>query len=153
MAELGATGETLSIDGHKRIINYGAPDPEIIPISYADAVQVLKSALAGLPNIPQAPAHIVLAPHAQPPHRQWSLALDEQHETGFALRPMLPFHGQPTGPDVLRVAMHALAAAPIGPVPLDEVSVPDDSHYATRINSQMNIPAAIKDGLKTYYPI
>ena len=151
MAALGANGEALTVGGQPRLINYGQPDPEIAPITYAQAVQVLTDALAHLPNIPKAPPQFVRASRFKPKHT-WSLALDEQHETGFALRPMLPFQGMQTGPDTMRLALTAVAAAPIGPVPLDRVSVPDDPNYAAKIRGQMNIPPAIKDGLKTFYP-
>jgi len=152
MTALGVQGEVLSVGGQKRVINYGTPDSEIVPITYAQTVEVLTEALANLPNIPKAPpqpAHASVAP----PRRHWSLALDEQHETGFALRPMLPFNGLRTGPDVSRLAAAEVAAAPVGPVPLDRVSVPDDPNYAAAIKGQMNIPQDIKDGLKAFYPV
>lgn len=152
MDALGAKGETLTVGGQQRVINYGNPDPEIAPITYAQAIQVLTDALADLPNIPKAPPQLVHALGPKPRH-SWSLALDEQHETGFALRPMLPFKGMQTGPDATRLALTAVAAAPIGPVPLDKVSVPDDPNYTTRISGQMNIPPDIKDGLKAFYPV
>jgi len=56
-----------------------------------------------------------------------------------------------TGPDVTRLAVAAVAAAPIGPVPLDRVNVPDDPIYGAKIKSQINIPENIKDGLKAFY--
>jgi hypothetical protein len=151
MTALGANGETLTVGGQKRVINYGKPDPDIVPITYAHAVQVLTDALANLPAIPKAPPQLMQALGAKPAHT-WSLALDEQHETGFALRPMLEFEGMPTGPDANRLALAAVAAVPIGPVPLDKVSVPDDPDYAAKIQGQMNIPEDIKDGLKAFYP-
>jgi hypothetical protein len=64
---------------------------------------------------------------------------------------MLPFKGMRTGPDATRLALTAVAPAPIGPVPLDKVSVPDDPNYPAKIIGQMNIPQDIKDGLKTFY--
>jgi hypothetical protein len=148
MAALGANGETISVGGQPRVINYGTPDPEIEPITYAQAIEVLSEALANLPKIPQAPAGLAAAAE---PKRAWRLALDEQEETGFALRPMLPFKGMQTGPDMARLAQNAIADAPIGPVPLDQVSVPDDFDYFSMIEGQANIPEAVKDGLRSFY--
>lgn len=150
MSKLGVTGEAITVGGKHHVINYGAPDPDIIPITYAQTLTVLKDALANLPNIPAPPPGVMHA-FAAPPKHTWSLALDEQNDTGFALRPMLDFQGAPTGPDSSKLSVSEVAAAPIGPVPLDKVSVPDDPHYFDRINAQMNIPQAIKDGLKAFY--
>ena len=152
MAALGAAGEPIEVGAVARSINYGEPDPGIIAITHLQAMQVLGDALAHLPQVPTPPpgaAHILSAP----PGKQWRLALDEQQATGYALRTMLSFHGAATGPDVERMALNQLEAAPVGPVPLDKVSVPDDPGYAATIDRQRNIPADIKAGLKTYYPL
>jgi 5-methylthioadenosine/S-adenosylhomocysteine deaminase len=152
MKAMGATGESMTVGGARRNIDYGKPDPEIAPLSYRQAVQVLTHALAELPTIPTAPPRVLHDLSARLKHR-WTLALDEQHDTGFALRPMLPLHGEPTGPDVSRIDQAHVDAAPIGPVPLDKASVPDDHEYAANLNAQINIPQNIKDGLRAYYPI
>jgi 5-methylthioadenosine/S-adenosylhomocysteine deaminase len=151
MIALGTEGETLMVGGQPRVINYGTPDPEIVPITYAEAIQVLEDALAHLPNVPTATPQVLnaLGPQTK---RHWSLALDEQHDTGFALRPMLEFNGSHTGPDVNRLALKEIAAAPIGPVPLDKVCVPNDPEYFDKLAGQMNIPQDIKDGLRSHYP-
>ncbi len=150
MSTLGAQGETITIGGEKRVISYGTPDPEITPISFADTTTVLAAALANLPNTPAPPPHLVHALGPKPKH-VWSLALDEQHQTGFSLRPMLDFQGEPTGPDAQRLSSQEIVKQPVNPVPLDAVSVPDDKSYFDKINNQTNIPKNIKDGLKTFY--
>jgi hypothetical protein len=68
----------------------------------------------------------------------------------LSLRPRLPLAGQPTGPDAL--LDRTLAAIPLEPVPLDPVSVSDDPGYAGNLQAQRNLPAAIKEALKTFYP-
>lgn len=154
MEALKADGEDLIVGDQQRRINYGQSDPEIVPITYAHAIQVLTEVLGQLPDIPKAPLQLVRASGSKSqfkPQHNWSLALDEQHETGFALRPMLPYNGMQTGPDTTRLALTAVAATPIGPVPLDKVSVPDDPNYAAKIKGQRNIPPAIVEGLKTFY--
>src|SRR5262249_37389944 len=89
---------------------------------------------------------------ARPP--TWRLALDEQHPTGFALRPRLPLAGQPTGPDAsLDRTLAALAAVPLEPVPLDPVSVADDPGYAAALQAQKNLDPAMKEALKAFYPV
>ena len=152
MTALGVNGESLSVGGQPRVINYGEGDPDIPPVTHAQAVELLTEALANLPAIPEAPPHLLRALEAGVKHR-WRLALDEQADTGFALRPMLPYQGKRTGPDVIRFSVEALAAVPIGPVPLDRVSVPDDPQYAANLNAQGNIPDPIKEGLRTFYPL
>jgi hypothetical protein len=57
---------------------------------------------------------------------------------------------EPTGPDAL--LDRTLAAIPLEPVALDPVSVADDSGYANNLQAQRNLPAAIKEALKTFYP-
>jgi hypothetical protein len=46
-----------------------------------------------------------------------------------------------------------LLSRTIEPVALDPVSVSDDPGYANNLQAQRNLPAAIKEGLKTFYPI
>ena len=153
MTALGANGETLTVGGQSRVISYGEGDPDLPLVSHAQAVELLAGALAKLPAIPKPPPDLRSALVARPGRPRWGLALDEQADTGFALRPMLPYKGKRTGPDVTRMAFEHLVAVPIGPVPIDRVTVPDDPQYAANLNGQQNIPEPIKDGLKTFYPL
>jgi hypothetical protein len=84
--------------------------------------------------------------------QQWRLALDEQLPTGFALRPRLPFAGDPTGPDAsLDKTAVAAPGKPLEPLPLDPVSVVDDANYAKSLQAQRNLSPEMKNGLKTFY--
>jgi 5-methylthioadenosine/S-adenosylhomocysteine deaminase len=154
MSSLGAAGETLTVGGKPRVIDYGPGDPKVPSVTFADARASMTEALERLPHLledeaagrgvgPQGPA-------AGAP--QWRLALDEQLPTGFALRPRLPLDGQPTGPDTLLDRSAALAQ-PLEPLALDPVSVADDANYAKTLQAQRNLRPAIKEGLKAFYPI
>ena len=155
MSSLGATGETLTLGGKPRIIDYGPGDPKVPSVTYGEARDALADALQRLPHLLADEAagrgvgHRALAARAP----QWRLALDEQLPTGFALRPRLPLGGQPTGPDALLDRTVAAASAkPLEPLPLDPVSVADDVNYATVLQAQRNLSPAIKAGLKAFYP-
>jgi hypothetical protein len=153
MSSLGAVGETLTVGGNPRMIDYGPGDPKVPPVTYAEARSALADAFHRLPHLlADEAAGRGVGPHAlgrgAPP---WRLALDEQMPTGFALRPRLPFDGRPTGPDAS--FDRTLAAVPLEPVALDPVSVVDDTSYAKTLQAQPNLGAAIKEGLKAFYPI
>jgi hypothetical protein len=153
MTALGQTGEEVPLGGQTRVINYGPGDPRIPVVTFAEAQAALTDALNRVPTLlsDENAGHGVsghkLAQIAGLP--QLRLALDEQHYSGFALRPRLPFANTLTGPDA--VAAIAAAAVPLKPLKLDAVAVADDPGYGALLQGQMNIPAAIKLALKSIY--
>jgi len=153
MASLGVTGETLTVGGKPRMIDYGAGDPKVPSVTFADAQVSMTDALRRLPHLLEDEAagrgvgQRALAAGAP----QWRLALDEQLPTGFALRPRLLLAGQPTGPDAWFDRSAAAPAQPLEPLPLDPVSVADDANYAKTLQTQGNLRPAIKEGLKAFY--
>jgi 5-methylthioadenosine/S-adenosylhomocysteine deaminase len=153
MSLLGAKGEALNVGEKPRIVDYGPGDPKVPPVTYAEARNAMADALQRLPHLlaDEAAGRGVgqhpLAQQASP----WRLALDEQLPTGFALRPRLPRDGEPTGPDAS--LDRTLAAIPLEPVALDPVSVADDPGYPKNLQDQRNLPAAIKEALRAFYPI
>jgi amidohydrolase family protein len=153
MSSLGGVGETLTVGGKPRIIDYGPRDPKVPPVTYAEAGSALADALHRLPHLlADEAAGRGVGPHALGRRASpWRLALDEQMPTGFALRPRLPLDGRPTGPDAS--LDRTLAAAPLVPVALDPVSIADDPGYAKTLQAQRNLGAAIKEGLAAFYPI
>jgi cytosine/adenosine deaminase-related metal-dependent hydrolase len=156
MAALGAAGERLTVGGKRRVIDYGPGDPKVPSVTYAEARAALADALQRLPHLlaDEAAGRGVGGQRLAAGPPQWRLALDEQRPTGFALRARLPFAGQPTGPDVaLDRTLAALAAVPLEPVPLDPVSVADDSGYARNLQAQKNLDPAIKEAFEAFYPI
>jgi cytosine/adenosine deaminase-related metal-dependent hydrolase len=150
MAALGAAGESIALGSETRIVDYGPNDPKVPPITFAETTAKLDDALASLPTLLQQPAHLAVHAAAMPAFR---LALDEEHLGHEALRASLPYHGKPTGPGPKLAAHLKTVAATTPPVSLtrDPVSVADDAGYAALLQGQINIPAAIKDGLKAYY--
>jgi 5-methylthioadenosine/S-adenosylhomocysteine deaminase len=153
MSALGAAGETLTVGDKPRMIDYGPGDPKVPRVTYAEARDAMADALHRLPHLlaDEAAGRGVGSPALAGRGSPWRLALDEQLPTGFALRPRLPLAGTPTGPDAF--LDRTLAAIPLEPVALDPVSVSDDPGYANNLQAQRNLPAAIKEGLKTFYPI
>jgi len=153
MTSLGAAGEKLTVGDKPRMIDYGAGDPKVPPATFAEARDAMADALHRLPHLltDEAAGRRVgqRAPAAQ--RSPWRLALDEQSPTGFALRPRLPLAGAATGPDA--ELDRTFAAIPLEPVALDPVCVADDPDYAKNLQAEQNLPAAIKEGLKTFYPV
>jgi hypothetical protein len=131
MSALVAAGETLTVGGKPRMIDYGPGDPKVPRVTYAEARDAMTDALHRLPHLlPDEAAKRGAEARALAGQRSpWRLALDEQLPTGFALRPRLPLAGTPTGPDA--VLDRTLGAIPLEPVNLDPVSVADDPGYAT----------------------
>jgi hypothetical protein len=91
-----------------------------------------------------------------PTTRVWSLALDEICSCGVELAPRLPFSGPRdfTGPE--RAPPALTKAAPslssiLNPVKLDSLTVADDNTFLDLMQSQPNVPAAIKTGLGALY--
>lgn len=152
MSALGETGETVRLGSTTRIINYGAGDPRLPPLTFAQAKSAMADALSRLPTLLDdekegrgVAGHTLAAPVGP----QLRLALDEEHSGGFALRPRLPFNGRPTGPDAAFTA--AAKPLPLRALPLDPPTVTDDPNYGAILQAQTNIPPAIKAGLKSYY--
>ena len=154
MSALGASGETLTIGGEPRIIDYGVGDPKVPVVTYAEARAGLADALHRLPHLlaDEAAGRGVGRRALRAPAPQWQLALDEQLPTGFALRPRLLFAGDPTGPDIsLDRTAAASPTKPLEPLPLDPVSVVDDPNYASALQAQRNLSPEIKETLKAFY--
>ena len=153
MAALGTSGESFKLSAHKRVIDYGPGDARVPTLTYAEAHAAMVDALSRLPHLHtdekagKGVNHHVLTKSAAP---QLHLALDEQHDGGYALRPRLLFHGEPTGPDA---DPHLGAKAPVTlkPLKIDPPTVADDPHYAANLQAQINIPAEIKLQLKSFY--
>ena len=153
MSALGQSGETVPLGNTTRVINYGPGDPRLPMLSFEEARAAMADALSRLPTLledERAGRGVSGQSLVAPTRPQLRLALNEEHLGGFALRPRLPFHGRPTGPDA---ALHAAAAPtpPLKAVPLDPPTVTDDPNYAAALQAQANIPAAIKAGLQSFY--
>jgi 5-methylthioadenosine/S-adenosylhomocysteine deaminase len=145
MEKAGITGgEKLVVGGKSRIANFDDTDddPEIAKITLADAEKTLKKALANLGN-PEGPS--MSAALATPSGPKVALALDEQEDHGFALRPHLMHEGVRTG---LVEAERTVKSVALKPLKLDALTTVDDPDYVPTLMGQMNLPQALKDGLK-----
>jgi len=154
MSSLGQRGESIKVGTSTRIINYGTGDPRVPTLTFAEAEAAMKDALSRLPTLlkdEKAGMGVSQLKLAAGPKPELSLALDEEHLTGYVQRVRLPYHGQATGPDAV-FNPAALAAAPLKPLSIDPPSVANDPGYGARLQAQVNIPAAVKRHLKVYYP-
>jgi 5-methylthioadenosine/S-adenosylhomocysteine deaminase len=154
MSALGQQGETLQVGTQTRVVSYGPGDPRVPTLTFAEAQAALTDALARLPTLiddekaGRGVSARTLDSAAKPRLR---LALEEEHLSGYALRPRLPLNGKPTGPDAAMPIAPEAAAPPLKPLKLDPSAVANDQGYAANLQNQMNIPAAIKAGLKAFY--
>jgi hypothetical protein len=167
MEALGAAGdgsEPLSVGGRRRRLNLAQDggDPDVARPSLHEAKDALREAFARLPELARELEQRLAAPPVRaaavvldaPQPVVWSLALDEIHDTGVALRPHLPLDAPNdfTGP--VTFALRA-AAAPLSgvlaPMAPDPLTVADDPHYLERIAAQPNVPEAVRNGLAQLY--
>jgi len=153
--------QTVRVGGESRrlYLRQATADPDVAHVSLRTATSTLRRAfrnIAGLARALEKPA----PPRArraldEPEPVVWSLALDELHETGLALRPHLPYGGPRdfTGPR--RLAPRAPAAAALSdllsPIALDPLTVADDERFLERLGQQPNLPAAVKAGVPDLY--
>ena len=139
-------GETLRVGGKSRVANWDddVGDPDVDKIDLAAATKTLKTALANLPTANSPAVHAALAALHPPP--KMSLALEEQEDHGFALRPHLAHDGKITG---LVEAERAAQPGPLKALELDALTTVDDPTYIPALMEQLNLPKALKDALKT----
>ena len=149
--------EAVKVGGLKRALNLlEAPgDPEVAALSFKQAADALRDALHRLPEIQAGTAapvtHALAAAVPQP--EGWTLALDEQEDTAFDLRPHLPVPGRARATGAMRLASVALAAQPIvlKPLLLDPPTVADDAAFLPLVAQQINLPSYLRDGLAALY--
>ena len=153
MGAFGQGGESVPLGSSTRLINYGMGDPRVPALTFAQSQAALVDALSRLPTLlaDEAKGHGVMSQKislgfAPTMH----LALEEEHTSGFAQRLSLPLNGVPTGPGPA-VSQAVRTPVVLKPLTIDAVAVADDSNYGAALQGQMNIPAAIKAGLRAYY--
>jgi 5-methylthioadenosine/S-adenosylhomocysteine deaminase len=165
MKKLGADGEVVKIGGRRRtvLLDQGTADPVVGELSYAEATETLDDAFSRLPELAKALEEgtpVISAASAgsmrltaRPQEVVWSLALDEIEETGLDLRPrILSRRGTRTGPSRVSEELSAMASAPLStllsPIDVDPATAVDDAGYLDRLDTQRNLPAAVKAGLR-----
>lgn len=152
MGSLGASGEHVSVGGQWRSLLADDTDPEVPVMPFAQASAMLSEALEKLPELAAGAkgqlARSLTAVRVSP--RGWTLALDEVEDTGEAPRPRLAMGGRATGPSLPRVAAAATPVAPVA-VELDPPTVADDPKFLDLIESELNPPGWLKQGLRGLY--
>ncbi len=152
ISAFGQAGETVALGSTARVVNYGAGDPRLPALTFAEAKAAMADALARLPTLLKDEAEgrgVAGERLAAATRPQLRLALHEEHASGLALRPRLPLDGKPTGPDAAFTA--TTKPVPLKALPLDPPTLTDDPNYGAILQAQANIPPAIKTGLKFYY--
>jgi cytosine/adenosine deaminase-related metal-dependent hydrolase len=163
MHQLSPGGESIGVGGYARevFLQQTTADPDVAALELGAARATLTTAFQELPTLAQAleqPARaervsaVRVLDRAEP--LVWSLALDELQPTGVDLRPHLPFGRARTMTGPRRVV--ATASAPplssvLEPMPLDALTVADDTEFLDRIQQERNLPEPIKQGLPTLY--
>jgi hypothetical protein len=159
MRSLSFVGETLKVASAPRMLYLAHPsaDPLVQGLSLADARAALKGALRGLPALArkaERPKLLSEVARARKAGSTWRLALDEIVDTGVDLRASLP--GQsPDGRPLRAAMMRPLFAAgqqklsdAVTPLSIDQLTVVDDPGYLDALDTQRNLPAMIKAGLR-----
>jgi 5-methylthioadenosine/S-adenosylhomocysteine deaminase len=156
-ALLGATvpdAEAATIAGRQRLLylHQDTADPDVAPLTLAEATSELKEGLSHLPEL----AHDLLTRPAlslldtAPGTAQVFLALDHDELPGLDVRPHLPdARGRPTAEP--SAEMLAMAATPLQdllvPLQLDPLTVTDDPNLKGLLAKESNLPADVHTGL------
>jgi 5-methylthioadenosine/S-adenosylhomocysteine deaminase len=163
MNALAPQGEAVKVGGEARrlFLDQATADPDVASVSLRTATRALRKAFQNIAKLakeiekPTASLRNALAVTREP---VWSLALDEIRPTGAELRPRLPYRDPQdfTGPEVVsRAAVSAAAATPLskilGPIDLDPLTVVDDPDFLSLIETQPNVPEAVRKGLRALY--
>jgi len=163
MQQLSPGGEALRVGGQARevFLQQNTEDPDVAALALAAAQDIITAALQDLPALAKAleqprPAERAMTARLldYPAPLVWSLALDEIQDTGVDLRPHLPFGKARTMTGPRRVMAKA-SAPPLSTIlealPLDAMTVADDTEFLERIQQERNLPDPIKQGLPTLY--
>ena len=165
MAADGPGVQTLTVGGEPRVLylTQATEDPDVATLSLADATAKLADALENIKavRLEQEAAQprraglepLAAAPDVEPGHPR--LALDEFEHTAFTQRPHLPLDGAITGPQD-----HTAASAPeeplsamLSPIPLDALTVADDSGWLDSLQTEHNLPDYLLPGLRALYAV
>jgi 5-methylthioadenosine/S-adenosylhomocysteine deaminase len=153
MLDLGRPGEQRLLNGRLRILHLGgAPDAELVSLPLSVAQERLANALQNLPQLAQALAapQAMAAAGLQPLHDRvaehgFQLVLDNDDDL---LRPLTPLPAEDVGIFPLAQPLEEI----VQPMTLDELTVAEaPQKYFDQINTQLNLPEAIKTGLARLY--
>jgi 5-methylthioadenosine/S-adenosylhomocysteine deaminase len=143
--------EDVLIMGEPRTIDLESDDERVPRIAFTKAQALLTDALRRLPELEKAQKVGMLHPamKALPNGSGWTLALDEIEPTGVSLR----LNAAAIRPANRPSPTHPVAALklPTIPVSLDPPTIVNDAGYFGVIDSERNLPAYIKSGLRRLY--
>ena len=156
MEQLGETTEEINVGRSRRAFDFAqeTADQVVGGLSLGQATDMLTDGLSRVPELArilEAPAGPIDAFHAPGAPEMWVLELEQDEITGSALRHAFP------GPDGVSpvAAAPAPAAAPMSeiaePVPLDPLTVADDSAFFKRVAEQQNLPDGFAESLRALY--
>ena len=160
MRALNFIGETLRVGGAARMLYLAHPnaDPLVQGLSLAAAHEALEAALGVLPALArraERPKPASEAARMLGGANAWRLALDEIVDTGVDLRPNLPERSASGRPLRAAAMMRPLfpqaprkLSASVKPLRIDPLTVVDDDGYLDGLDTQLNLPAEIKAGLR-----
>jgi hypothetical protein len=149
MAAAGApaTGETVTVAGHPRLLNLAQPsaDRAVAAVSAADAEELLTAALANLPQSQhQRRAGLV--------DGEVRLALEGLVDNAMTPRHHLPFQGVPTGPNHQAPLPAGASPEPLPSLGLDPLTGVDNPAFYATIAAEINLPPRVRDGILGYAP-
>lgn len=154
---LGAGTERIEVDGSNRILQLADPqaNPVIELLSLAEATERLRDALARLPELAhelEEPSIALARQLDMGTEPRWMLLLDHDEPFGLDQRPHLPDPGgSPTAELTLGLGIAPPLSEVLEPIDLDPITVADDTRFLDRIGEEMNLPAAIREGLPKLY--
>lgn len=158
LAATAPTAESATIAGRQRLLNLAQPtsDPSVAKLSLKDATELLTEGLSQLPqlakNLATKPALELLDARSTDGASAF-LVLDHDDLAGIDQRPHLPdrhghFTAEPS-PDTFA------AATPLDqllqPLPLDPLTVHDDSRFLTLLKHERNLPPALGNEIANLY--
>ena len=143
-----AGAERVDVGGKPRVLNLSqlGADPDVAQLSVAQAQDLLEKALHDLPN--DAATHAF----APPPDGVLRLAVEGLVDNHMYSRHHLRYRNRVTGPDLhaTATALAELRDAPHQPLPaltLDPLTAADNPAFYDTIDSEMNLPADVRDGI------
>jgi cytosine/adenosine deaminase-related metal-dependent hydrolase len=142
------TGEDVTIDGHARNVNLteASADPAVASLTVAEAQAALGAALTELPDHDRQVT-------ARLPEHQIRLAVEGLVDNQMSPRHHLALAGVPTGPNLpsARAAVGTPAPINLPALTLQPLTAAGNPGYGQTLGSEMNLPAAVRDGLTPLY--
>jgi hypothetical protein len=154
MQNFGSGTETWTVGSSARVLNLAQKeaDPVVGALTLRQARDRLKDGMARLGELAQElenPSPGVL----EPEEPQWFLLLDQEETPDNVIRPHLPFG--PEGTLTAEMPESGTLGIPLSgilePVELDALTAADDAAFIDKLRQELNLPDAVKDGLRSLF--